>query len=743
MEELRARSELFGEGHPESVDAAVFAAWAMQRAGHLANGERLLRGVLEKVPGGGPLAARLLVRLGAVLTADGRAAEAEKMFSDAEKAFGADGDKVQLAIMHYERSVMLLQVVRYDEAARTVGSAVVCATDVIGEAPHPFVAKCLMHASRIYEAAGDRQKALRMMDETLRHAAQKRKLGDDMGELDEAASKALHAASAALMERAGGGGDSGSGSGSGGVIVAVRGAAGAVTIGVDGHTEGGEGSALFESVRLERACALPRLGRLDEGLSELAKLAAAARARFGPRSALVARPFNEIAAALIAAGRYDEAVAPAEEALRLTRPRLGPGNALRARAVDNMAKVCQERGEHERAYSLYAEVVDFGRLVLGESHAGLPATLSSMGCIRRAQGRLEEAVELFEQSARICRATMGENHANVAVALSNMGIVRGLQGRHEEALRLHRESLAARLSRYGPDSLETAVAYAGMGKMQRQLGEHHKSLQAFMEAARIHRMHRGAHPETTFALNNVAHACTALGRFDDALNVFRETLGIIRKTVDDDNAHEVAVALNNMGVVYCHLHRYPEAVVAFSSAVRATAARLGAAHRSTKTMREALDRVVAIVAAAPSPPSRGTKRNAQRLFKAGKAPAAYAEFTVVLSRRVAAGSLESLQAASIINDMAVVCRHIGKDMTPTAEEYFREALAIRVHLLPPDDPLIATTRVNLALLLKQRGALAAARRHLLDARPVLEAAPEHAAAAKTCVAALQAMDHKK
>lgn len=201
--------------------------------------------------------------------------------------------------------------------------------------------------------------------------------------------------------------------------------------------------------------------------------------------------------------------------------RLDPENPLPRERIGYL----QLTREPERAAGIFAEVVKEDP-ESAQAHAGL-------GLARLALGQVDAAVASLERAREL--------DADSPSTLAALGAAYDRQERHVEAR----------------EQLERAVALRpGDARLRNNLGVSYMLSADFEHAAESFRHAAALDPRDAVARNNLGLALGRLGRYDAALDVFRQS--------GDEQA-----AQNNLGYVYYLNERYEEAVAHYERALLA------------------------------------------------------------------------------------------------------------------------------------------------------------------------------
>lgn len=312
------------------------------------------------------------------------------------------------------------------------------------------------------------------------------------------------------------------------------------------------------------------LGRWEEGAVVAGEAVERARdlvVRHGeahlPRLADI---LNNSASVLRRVGRHDEALAQIREAVALYRESAAarPGAELAglAAALHNLGNCLQEMDDSGGARDAYDESIDIFRKLSdpypGSFEPDLADVLAGLADHLDDDGDPEGALDLAAEAAAIFKQLVDDGRAEL---------------RHKLGSALH---------------ILAAVRY--------HLGQYGEAARVEAQAAGIFAVlvsegDDGVRAEQASALHGQARAYDVEGRHEDAAPRFDEALDLLRRLVQEDDAHEdeLAGVLLNFAVCRSALGRHAEAMALITEAVAVRRRLLDDGARARRKLAEALN----------------------------------------------------------------------------------------------------------------------------------------------------------
>jgi CHAT domain-containing protein/tetratricopeptide (TPR) repeat protein len=246
---------------------------------------------------------------------------------------------------------------------------------------------------------------------------------------------------------------------------------------------------------------------------------------------------------------------------------------------------------------------------------------------------------------------------------------------------------------------------------------------AKLQLAVAERKFRADHPSVAIALNNLALLYQAQGRYAEAEPLYKRTLTTIEKALGADH-HNVATPLNNLAELYRAQGRYGEAEPLYKRSLAIREKALGPDHpdvgQSLNNLALLYDaqgrypeaeplykRTLTIFEKALSPEHATALNNLALLYQAqGRYAEAEPLFKRALAAREKSLGPEHPDVGQPLNNLAELYRAQGR--YGEAELLYNRALAIFEKALGPEHPSVAIALNNLALLYKAQGRYAEA-----------------------------------
>jgi CHAT domain-containing protein/Tfp pilus assembly protein PilF len=259
--------------------------------------------------------------------------------------------------------------------------------------------------------------------------------------------------------------------------------------------------------------------RMPEALEAQQQAVALAR-EIGNRKGL-SRALNNAAAVLRDLGRYEDSLNYFYQVLGLCREL--HDLPMQWTALRNIGTLYTEMGDLDKGEAPLQESLRVARqlktsdIVRNPAKMTQEASLESLGELEMKRGHYQTALSYYEQS----RATNPENPLFVAELLSNMAAAHEKLGESQESVELLQQSIKMwEATGSGPNP----VIVSDLGYSQESLGKFTEAL-ATQEHALFVSRQSGANPEREWLFESrVAHVDRALGRKDEALKNYQNSI---------------------------------------------------------------------------------------------------------------------------------------------------------------------------------------------------------------------------
>jgi tetratricopeptide (TPR) repeat protein len=349
-------------------------------------------------------------------------------------------------------------------------------------------------------------------------------------------------------------------------------------------------------------------------------------------------------------------------------------------------------------------LLDAGAARIDKELDGEPELQAEMlTVIGRIYHRLDldnKARPLLEKAVASGRRAFGPRHERVAGSLNELGVLLRDNGDLAAGESVLKEALAMRRTVLGSEHPDVAVTLVELSRVYTDQGKDDRAEPLLRESLAIREKALGKDDhETGVSLGDLAHVLRRRGDLDGAESLFRQTLFIFRKTRGEVHPH-VATILNNLGLIAADREDYPAAESLFRQSLAISRKTVGERHPSIASTLINLGRP---------------------LLEQGK----YDEAASVLDEgiRMARASLGDDHALMAFGKIYMARVDLGRRDAAAAEPLLRDALRIRLRILPPDDWRVGVPKSILGQALTELGRFDEARALLMDAQRVLRNIP--------------------
>ncbi|WP_417913250.1 tetratricopeptide repeat protein [Candidatus Electronema sp. TJ] len=318
----------------------------------------------------------------------------------------------------------------------------------------------------------------------------------------------------------------------------------------------------------------------------------------------------------------------------------------------------------EESYQEKLRLLEDSKEKLQQMAGSLPKQQLAEAEERLAQGDTELAEQLFDQVA-------AETGQTAAAALLQSGRLAEDRLDYNKALRNYAAAVA--LAPDNPDYLLAA------GQMARTMGDYQRA-EEWLEHLLAIREQEGKEDEAlALALNDLAVVYYSQGRYEEAEPLYKRSLEIWEKALGKEHPH-VAATLNNLAELYRTQGRYEEAVPLYKRSLEIWEKALGKEHPHVAA---ALNNLAGLYQ------TQGRHEDAEPLFKRS--------LEIV---EISLGK-EHPHVATTLNNLAALYRAQGR--YEEAEPLYKRSLEIWEKTLGKDHPDVAAALNNLAALYESQG----------------------------------------
>ncbi|MCB1582310.1 MAG: serine/threonine protein kinase [Xanthomonadales bacterium] len=173
----------------------------------------------------------------------------------------------------------------------------------------------------------------------------------------------------------------------------------------------------------------------------------------------------------------------------------------------------------------------------------------NLGYIHRQLGESDQAETIFRQLLSECQNRLGQTHPITLDLVQELALTLRQKNQLEEALALYETLVHDTEKNYGENSLSTLLAKINKATAHMYAGEFAKADE--MTAGLLEKMieHVGPMHQYTLTLRNIrGGALDNVGKWDEALALYQETLDLFLKSESKDNFHIISLP-HNMAVI--------------------------------------------------------------------------------------------------------------------------------------------------------------------------------------------------
>ncbi len=170
----------------------------------------------------------------------------------------------------------------------------------------------------------------------------------------------------------------------------------------------------------------------------------------------------------------------------------------------------------------------------GSGHPDTLSILNRLAACIDDQGRHSKAEPLFRQAVEIQKRANGPEHPDTLNGLNKLAICMAEQGRHARAEPLFRQALEGRKQALGPDHPDTLSSINKLASCLQEQGRSAEAAVLFRQVLEAKK--RGGHPDVGEAAFNLGAVLEAVGRKDEAKEMFLQAKGVFEKAYGADHA---------------------------------------------------------------------------------------------------------------------------------------------------------------------------------------------------------------
>lgn len=293
-------------------------------------------------------------------------------------------------------------------------------------------------------------------------------------------------------------------------------------------------------------------GRLELAMTLQEKNLARSLARYGEKSVEVIRAEVNLAATYNLQGQPGQALPLLERAVKQARDVLGIEHPNAHSTMMTLADAQLALGQFAPAIALLQEVLAARRVKPGPDHPETWNVMNGLAQAYKQAGQLESARALHEETWKLRKEKLGDEHRDTLASRCNLADTHRLMGQASKALGLYVEATPLVEQELGPDHVQTLQALSGMADAYLDTGSLGATLALPILTKILERRKTklGAdHPDTLYTLNRLAYAYRGLGKFEQAIPLYQDTLATARRTLRPDHP-TIALVANDLAEAY-------------------------------------------------------------------------------------------------------------------------------------------------------------------------------------------------
>ncbi|VTR92462.1 serine threonine protein kinase : Putative serine/threonine protein kinase OS=Gemmata sp. Wa1-1 PE=3 SV=1: Pkinase: TPR_2: TPR_10: TPR_12: TPR_12 [Gemmata massiliana] len=288
----------------------------------------------------------------------------------------------------------------------------------------------------------------------------------------------------------------------------------------------------------------------DRAKTIFLELVAAERGYSPPRSLYLVRALQGLAELYLYEENFAEALALLREARPLAESGLGP-NHFRTSLVDAaLARLDARTGNPARAKALLLQVAERRAKTFGEDHPHTLGARYELAELAREFSDPKQALALYEQELGRQKAVLGADHPLTLKTMFGLASCHNLLGRTDLALATYRDVQRRWRKTAGPTARETLVTLSGLAACLHKSWDVDASTEASREVYAGLRVSLGpGHPQTALAAYNLANMYFDVGRFDQAIPLYRAAEGYLLPP-RNRNTRQAIILITKLALCY-------------------------------------------------------------------------------------------------------------------------------------------------------------------------------------------------
>ena len=253
---------------------------------------------------------------------------------------------------------------------------------------------------------------------------------------------------------------------------------------------------------------------------------------------------------------------------------------------------CKPRPEYDEGMDVYKAPVR-----LGDSSRSLEGTiLFNLGRLAHNLGNYDDALSLYKRSLLVMEKWGQRDGLLTLAIIVCVGQIQYARGDHVHSLKTYMTALSFAKSHFGEESLEVAACLNCIGVLHYIMpsGRDAIALDSLLTSLhlRLTLLHRD-HIDVGTTLNNIGRVYFQQGKYEDAMEAYKESLRVRRKCQGD--SVDVAATLFNIGQVYHQLDERNRALILYKEFLKLSKVHFGNYHRDICIVTTCIGQVSLII----------------------------------------------------------------------------------------------------------------------------------------------------
>jgi tetratricopeptide (TPR) repeat protein len=223
------------------------------------------------------------------------------------------------------------------------------------------------------------------------------------------------------------------------------------------------------------------------------------------------------------------------------------------------------RGAYDESFQMFEEALRLEATIPGTDWLGTARMLLELGITFGKHQRYDQGLRFLERSLNMTKAAMGVDHSNVANTLACLGLMYFAMGKYNDAISHYNSARIIKEKHVGSDHPNLTETYGLLGEAYFKLGFFDISSEWCRRALEISKnTELEFHPKRIDIMASLAKSYTYIGRYDSALEIYKNVLD----TFASSDCIEWADVVHNMGVALQGKCKFDEAIAAFKNALQ-------------------------------------------------------------------------------------------------------------------------------------------------------------------------------